>query len=381
VKVVHVITGLGDGGAEAVLYRLCLHDAANHHVVISLMDAGMYGPLLGEAGITVHCLNMPRGRATMRGFLRLVRLLREARSDVVQTWMYHADLLGGAAARLAGVRRVCWGVRNSTLEPGRSRHSTILVARLCAWLSRVLPSAVVCCSERGAQVHQALGYVPAKFVVIPNGYDLEHFSPNVAARAAVRQELGIEDNEPLVGMVGRYDPQKDHEGLLDALALLVRHGREFKCLLVGRGMDPENRALLRAIRVRGLDAHVRLLGLRNDIPDVMNALDVHILSSAYGEAFPNVLSEAMACGTPCVTTDVGDAAMIVGDTGWVVPPRYPEALAQALVQALEVREDATGWKQRQAACRTRIQALFGIERMVAAYRDLWGRDAKRPGDT
>jgi glycosyltransferase involved in cell wall biosynthesis len=169
--------------------------------------------------------------------------------------------------------------------------------------------------------------------------------------------------------VGRFDPQKDHVNLLAALAYIQRQGVDLACVLVGTGLDADNTPLLQQIEQAGLQSRVRLLGRRNDISAVMNALDVHVLSSS-AEAFPNVLAEAMACGTPCVTTDVGDAPLIVGDTGWVVPPRNAEALADAIESALSVKSDP-GWNERKHAARLRIEQNFSIERMVAAYNEVW----------
>lgn len=369
---IHIITGLNDGGAEAVLYRLCVHDTENRHLVVSLMDEGKYGPLLQAAGVEVYCLGMPRGRVTASGLTRLWRLLRERRPDVVQTWMYHADLVGGVVARLAGVQAVCWGIRNTTLPPGVSARGTILVARLCACLSGRVPRAIVSCSHEAVRVHRTLGYAARKFVVIPNGYDLARFAPDAAARQRLRAQWDLADETPLIGMVARFDPQKDHATLVSALARLARAGMPFCCVLAGTGVDDGNPALCRAIDDAGLARNLRLLGQRDDVPAVMNALDVHVLSSR-GEAFPNVLAEAMACGTPCVTTDVGDAALIVGDTGWVVAPRDPDALAGALAEALAARNDSAAWQARRRAAREHVALHFDIERMVQSYRALWQR--------
>lgn len=371
-KVLHIITSLADGGAEAVLYRLCTHDAESRHVVVSLMDEGKYGPLLRAVGIEVHGIGMPRGGIRMGALWRLWRLVRQQRPDVVQTWMYHADLIGGCVARMAGVPVVCWGMHNTTLDPGASARGTILVARLCARLSRWVPRAIVSCSREAVRVHRALGYTAEKFVVIPNGYDLGRFTPDDVARQRLRGQWGIDADTPLIGMVARFDPQKDHATLVAALGMLAGAGAAFRAVLVGTGMDDGNAALVAAMAAAGLGERVRLLGRRDDVPAVMCALDLHVLSSAYGEAFPNVLAEAMACGTPCVTTNVGDAALIVGDMGWVVPPRDAEALADAIGTALlERAERPTDWSMRGRVARERVAGHFGIESMVAAYRTVW----------
>lgn len=370
-NIFHIITGLSDGGAEAVLYRLCSFDKQNRHTVISLMGSGKYGTLLETSGITVHCLNMPRGRVTLSGLWRLWRLLRSERPDVVQTWMYHADFIGGIVARLAQTPIVCWGMHNSNLEPGKSALSTILTVRMCAWVSHWVPHAIISCSEKAASVHQALGYAREKFAIIPNGYNIMEFAPDPEARAQLRREWGISEQTILLGLVARYSPQKDHANLINALRLIKHKKWPFQCVLVGAEMDANNHELYRLIESQGVTDNVLLLGLRHDIPGVMNALDIHVLSSGFGEAFPNVLAEAMACGTPCVTTDVGDAAVIVGDMGWIVPPSNPELLANALLEAIAEMQDTEKWSVRSSKCRERIVLNFSLERMVDNYHNVW----------
>lgn len=369
-NILHIITCLGDGGAEAVLHRLCCADKNHRHQVVSLMDAGKYGELLEKEGVSVCCLGMQKGRLSLGGLSRLWRILRSDKWDVVQTWMYHADLVGGLLARFAGVPRVFWGIRNNILEPGKSRRGTMLVVRFNAWLSRWVPTGIVCCAERSRQVHQALGFVDEKMTVIPNGYDTGLFRPDAEKRQRLRSEWGVDEGIPVIGMVGRFDPFKDHENLLRALRLLRQTATRYQCVLVGRGMDPSNTQLAAWIRQYDLQDDVLLLGQRGDIPAVMNAIDVHVLSSC-SEAFPNVLAEAMACGTPCVSTDVGDAHLIVGATGWIVPARNSEILAQAIRETLTEKKNRAYWVNRQQAARERIVTKFNIEQMVNSYSNLW----------
>ena len=371
-KICHIITGLDDGGAEAVLYRLINADKSNRHRVVSLMGAGKYGPLLEQIGVQVTCMNMPRGRVTFSGLYTLWSVLRQEKPDVVQTWMYHADLLGGALARCAGLRRIFWGVRNSSLELAKSNRKTLAIAKVNALVSRWIPTAIICCAERARQVHRSLGYDHRKLMVIHNGYDLNLFKPDSKARIRLRAEWHVDPAMPLFGMVGRFDPQKDHENLLCALASLKLDGTPFRCTLVGLGLDASNMELVTWLQKYCLNEEVILLGQRSNMPDIMNALDLHVLSSA-GEAFPNVLAEAMACGTPCVTTDVGDAALIVGDTGWVVPHENPQALADAIKDALLKSMDIEAWQVRKAAVRDRIEHYFSIHEMTEAYKLVWER--------
>lgn len=374
-KILHIITSLNDGGAEGALFRLCMHDDSNSHYVVSMLDEGKYGARLRAANIQVDCLNMRQGRISISGLIHLWRLLRWYKPDLVQTWMYHADLIGGLLARLAGIDAVCWGVRNGAFGSERLKRSTVLVGHMCAKLSRYVPRKIVSCSRDAELAHKRLGYAANKFVIVANGYELQRYRPDDETRKSLRMTLGVGINSPLVGMVARYDPQKDHDNLLKALTRLAESECAFECLLVGTGMDNTNVRLKDAIDAAKLDKRIRLLGRRDDIPAIMNALDIHILSSS-NEAFPNVLAEAMACGTPCVTTDVGDAALIVGDTGWVAPPRNPEELAKRIAEALEAMRDGDSWASRRWRARDRIAENFEVRKMVRGFQDVWENVSK-----
>lgn len=368
-RVVHIITGLSDGGAEGVLFRLCTHDSLDEHLVISLSDEGKYGPLLRAKGILVYPLHMRTNRPSLVAFVRLIRLLRMHKPDVIQTWMYHADLLGGIAARIAGVRNIVWGIRATTLEQGKSKNLTTRIVKLLSSLSWWLPKSIVVCAQRAMDAHTELGYDRKKMRFIPNGYDLTDFLSKPIEAVEFCKQLGIQDALPLLGTVGRYDPQKDHLNLLQALSKLKNRGLRFHVILVGSGIDLSNAELCRQVEKHELGDFVHLLGSRTDIAVVMSALDIYVLSSS-AEAFPNVVCEAMACETPCVVTDVGDAAYIVGDTGWIVPPQDANALAAAIEKALNEKQHDR-WMRRCVSARARINECFGIHKMVVNYHEIW----------
>ncbi|MDQ6212780.1 glycosyltransferase family 4 protein [Achromobacter insolitus] len=373
-RVLHIITGLGQGGAESVLFRLATYPEANvEHVVVSLTDEGIYGERLRAAGVAVHVLGMKRGRVSLGGFLALRALIAAERPDAVQTWMYHADLIGGLAARLAGVRAIAWGIRNSGEHLERSSRSARIVLRACALLSGRIPKAIVCAAQKSAERHADKGYDRARMVVIANGYDLSRYAPNAEARSRVRAQWGVPQDVPAIGCVARWDPLKDHANLLRAIAALVRDGRDagLRCVLIGRGMDTDNAELGALVDKLGLRDRLVLAGPSDDVPAAMNGLDLHVLSSC-AEGFPNVVAEAMACGVYCVVTDVGDAAYIVGDAGVVVPPEQPEALARGIETAL--REVAARGRERAGeAGRARVLENFDIARMVQSYTAVWRR--------
>ncbi len=270
----------------------------------------------------------------------------------------------------AGVGHIVWSIHNTDLIPGQSSRLTILISKLNAWLSHRIPEKIIACGAQARLAHIRQGYDPARFVVVPNGYDLKIFQPDPNARQRLRAELGIAESEILTGTVARIDPMKDHPTLLAALAQVRDQGRELRHLLVGDGCVETNLELTGLIRDLGLSDDIRLLGRRNDIPAVMNALDLHVLSSRR-EAFPNALAEAMACGTPCVSTDAGDAALIIGSTGWVVPIQDPKALAGAIGMATDAMAEPAAWRQRASACREHISASFTLDQMINGYHSVW----------
>lgn len=339
--------------------------------VISLTDIGPIGQRINALGIPVRALGMRRGIPNPFDLFRLSRWLKESRPDMIQTWMYHADLVGGLAAALSGSIPVIWGIRHSNLDPAGNKRRTIWTAKMCARLSSRLPKKIVCCSEASRRVHAELGYDNGKMVVIPNGFDLTAFKPNPEAKRLVRQELGIPEDAILIGMIGRFDPQKDQLNFMRAAALL--HGQRFNVhfLLCGEAVTWENPELVEWVEMAGIREHCHLLGRRDDIPMLANSLDIATLSSAYGEGFSNVIGEAMACGIPCVATDVGDSALIIGNTGRVVASRDPVKLANAWCDLIECGEE-----KRQAmglAARQRVIENFSLASIVKQYENLYGQ--------
>jgi glycosyltransferase involved in cell wall biosynthesis len=339
--------------------------------VISMIEIGPVGKKIQALGIPVMTLGMRRGVPNPFGLLRLARWLRQHQPDLVQTWGYHADLLGGLAVKLVKSRPVIWSIRNSKFDSRGSKRTTLWTIETCARFSRLLPTRIVSNSEEAGQAHAQLGYAAEKIVVIPNGFDVAAFKPDPAARRAVRRELGLPDGVPLIGLVARFDPYKDHHNFIQAAGHLRARWPEAHFLLCGLDVNWENRRLVSWINAARNRDRFHLLGLRRDIPRLTAALDIATVSS-FSEAFPNVIGEAMACGVPCAVTDVGDSAMIVGDTGRVVPARDPSALAKAWSELLEAGLETRS--QLGTAARRRIEEHFSlpaiVDRFEALYKEL-----------
>jgi len=362
-----VITGLGMGGAESVLLRLLESSPwRSDSVVISLGRDGVLAPKFRDLGVPVHELGMNAVLPNPFAVASVARILKAHGADVVSTWMYHADLVGGIAARLAGLP-VIWGIRNSTLSRTDSAWTTRAIARLNGILSRWLPAVIVSCSERARDVHIELGYVRDKFTIIHNGIDIRRFQPDAHARAAVRGELNLSGENRLIGLIARFDPQKNHRGFIAAVRNLLERWPQLHVVMAGAGITSDNKVLCAWIAEAGIADRVHLLGARWDINRVMAALDCSVLPS-FGEAFPSVLAESMACGVPCVTTDVGDAAAIVGTSGIVVPIGDMTALVKGIDELLE--EDAETQRRRATLARARVAEMFDISTMAAAFEQL-----------
>ncbi len=367
IKVVHIITGLKVGGAENTLCKLVTHlqDKQIIHEVVSLGDVGPLGERIQQAGISVHALGMQPNRPDPRPVLQLARGLRKSQPDVILTWLYHADIIGSAANKLAGNFPLAWNVRRSYMDRATLKPSTFLLGRLCCRLSHVLPQRILCCSHAGMEEHIRLGYNSTKMEVIPNGFDTEVFRPDPMARRTIRRELGLPEETMLIGMLGRFHPMKDHYNLIQAAALLRTTRPDVHFVCAGAKMNAENTELSEWICAADLCDNFHLLGPRTDVPVLTASLDLATLSSRSGEGFPNVIGEAMACGVPCVVTDVGDSRYIVGETGIAVPPRSPTALQSAWSRMLALSPNDR--HHLGVMARQRIQSEFSLDSIVRQY--------------
>lgn len=367
-KILHIITGLGDGGAEHTLFKICKYDDINKHIVISLKSPEKYFLLLKNIGVDVYCLNL-KFYSVFKFFL-LIKLIRFLNPDIVQTWLVHADFIGGIAARLSGVKKIIWNVRYSNLEFGKTKIITILIIKILAKLSFIIPQSIIIVSKRAIKIYENEGYDKKKFIFIPNGYDLSILKPNEFEKISFKKNNNIPTNIPLIGNVARYDPKKDHLNLLKALLTIQSKKINFHCILVGTGIDKNNLKLVQEIKKLNLSNHIKLMGQNDNIYTVMNGLDIYVQSSSYGEGFPNVVAESMACGTPCVVTDVGDASFIVGKTGWIAKPNDHIKLAIEIEKAI-LENGSKKSLQRSKESRLRIENNFDIYKMTSKYNELW----------
>jgi glycosyltransferase involved in cell wall biosynthesis len=370
-KIVHIITGLSTGGAEMMLYKLLsrINDDEFESEVISLTDDGPIADKIRMLGVPVHALRMKWGKPHPVALIKLSLLLRQRKPDLVQTWMYHSDLIGGLAAKFAGGIKTFWNIRQGNINLDSNKRSAIWIAKTCAKVSSWLPDKIICCSHAALEFHSTLGYSEEKMLVIPNGFDLDAFQPDHDARKSVCKELGLDEKTYLVGLVARFHPQKDHHNFIRAAELIRKNISSAHFVLCGDAINNENDRLIQWIKQAGLGKCFHLLGIRTDVPHLVAAMDVAISSSLGGEGFPNVVGEAMACAVPCVVTDVGDSALIVGDAGRVVAAKDPEALAAAIIELLQAPPEFREKLGKQA--RLRVKKNYSLDNIVKEYEAVY----------
>lgn len=385
IRIVHVIGTLELGGAQSMLWKLIsqLDPERFKHEVVCAFEAGPFAERLKAIGVPVHDLQMRHGEqrpGLKRRLLRvlkappatakLVRLLRGIDPDLVITWGYHVDTLGLLAA--APVRiPVVWTIFSS-FNPFFGRF-VMLINKAAIPLSR-FPVAVVTDSEAGRKWHTQLGYRARQWHVIPGGFDVAQFAPDASARDTLRAELSLPGETPLIGLVGRFNPVKGHQTFVEAAGLLCQGEHAAHIVMVGPGVTADNEELQGWITASGCGDRIHLLGERPDVPQVTAALDIATCAS-YSESSPHVVGEAMACGVPCVVTDVGDAAVMVADTGLVVPPRDAAAMAAAWRKLLALPQ--TERRELGLRARTRIEEHYSLEQIVARYAAAWEQATSR----
>lgn len=349
-------------------------NVAYEHVVISLTTLGTYGEQLQAMGIRVHALGLKGILDLPRVVWALTRCLKSYHPDVVQSWMYHADLLGGLAAKLAGGVPVIWGIHSLDLKRGGSQQTRV-VQRLCAGVSSWLPQAILCVAEASRRVHVEIGYDATRFVVIPNGFDVSVSIIDPSLIVELRVLHGLQPEHILIGCVGRFNPAKDHQNFVKAAAIVGQRHSSARFLMVGPGLDASNKLLASWIHATKMPERFILLGERSDVPVCLAAMEV-FCSSSRTEAFPLVVGEAMLMARPSVVTDVGDTAYLLGDCGVVVPPENFPALAQGMARLLDLTVEERQTLGRSA--RARIENEFSMKRWAQRYEAVYADVLNNP---
>jgi glycosyltransferase involved in cell wall biosynthesis len=372
-RIAFVITSVSlGGGAEMMLYKLlsCIDRTRFEPHVYCLVGAGQNGEKFSEIAVPVMGADDATGIARVFSWIRILRHLRSTRYEVIQGWMYHGNMVATLATLFRRPRAaLVWNVRASLDNPALFRAFTRFIIRVSARLSH-LPQRILFNSRRARTQHEDLaGYQGRSAEVIPNGFDCDQFAPDLELRRSMRAEIGASEDVIVIGLVARFHPMKDQATFLAAAASLRRSFTSTLFVMAGPGIHPENGELMKLIDENGLRECTMLLGTRRDIHRLDNGLDIATCCSNALEGFPNTVGEAMACGVPCVVTDIGDCSEIVGDTGVVIPCRDPERLAAAWKALIEIGADGRNDLGRRA--RERIVENYSIEQVARRYERLY----------
>ncbi|MEQ8247521.1 MAG: glycosyltransferase [Alphaproteobacteria bacterium] len=363
IRVAHLITSLTVGGAQSMLYKLVagMDRSLFESHVISMTDGGTMAPEFEKLGVAVSSLGMRPGSPNPVGVLRLRRLLERANIDVLQTWLYHSDLLGTLTALTLGKLPVLWNIRCSTMGPEHERLQMRVILFLLVRLSQ-RPTAVVVNSVAGKKVHQIFGYVPRRWELIANGFQL-----TAGADAAARSALGFAPDDVVFAMVARDDPIKDHLTFLQAARSLLTSVPRARFMLVGEGVTPDTPKYASWAADPVLGRRLHLLGERRDVTWLLGAVDC-LVSTSLGEGLPSVVGEAMAAGVPCIATDVGDTARLMADTGILISPGRPRELASAMER---MAEDSSLRHSLGTKAKERIERDYSLEAAIKTYENLY----------
>lgn len=371
-NILHFITSTGFGGAQIMLLRYlrALGPRARNHSVLSLMPQGAIGHEIKSLGVPVHDAGLQQGGYSVGALRNVRRHVRDTRPDLIHGWMYHGNL----AARLAtcasrSAPPVLWAVHHSLQNIRNERRSSRLIIRAGAALSGGV-SGISYCAQISARQHEAIGFASNRSVVIPNGIDTEEFRPDPSARARLGATLGVPDDRIIIGNVGRDHPMKDQARMVAAIACLLDKGCDVQGVLIGTGQ--ETGSARRAADALGISDHISTLGERSDVAQLVSGFDIFLLPSAWGEAFPLAVCEAMACGVPCVVTDVGDSRYIADDTGIAIRPADTQAMAAALSKLVDIGPAAR--RAMGNAARDRICQNFSMPSYIDAH-DAWYQSA------
>ena len=371
-KILHIIIGLDVGGAEIALKRLVASHEGNRnyrHKVISLTDIGAIGKQLQNLDFEVYALGMRTVFDIPRVTWKLARLIHANQPCIVQSWMYHADLIGGIVARLVGCNKVIWGVRNTDLFSNNGVSKTTgWIMKMCAVLSSYIPHTIVCVAHRAKLVHADAGYARSKLTVISNGFEADVYEPKLSIRDSIRRSINVPIDALVIGSIGRFNEYKDHRSFISAAANLASIDSRVYFLLAGRDVDSSNVNIMHWIKETDYADRFRLLGERSDVPAILAAMDIFCLHSK-SEGFPNVLGEAMCAGLPSVATDVGDVAVLLGEGGLVVSPHDTEALTQSLLTMAQYSSETRTLFGKIA--RTRIKENYSMCAIKQDYEELY----------
>ncbi len=365
-RVVHLVNGLGLGGAQTMIYQILKYKSDNdiEYTVVSLGENFFYETLIKKLGVQV--LNVSFRKNPVLAIVKIIKIIKD--KDTLCCWMYHSNLIGYITGKLAGVNRIVWCIRHGNLDRDKNSLTTLIINRICSKLSKNVD--IIAYNGMVAKsIHENIGYKREKGIILNNGVDCEQYVPFIKV-GSIKCDLGIGKQKKIILSVSRNHPIKDLPCFIKAFSHLHMINPNVVALMCGMGIDSNNANLVEICKQEGLKIgeNIYLLGMRNDVEKLMATCDLYVLHSA-GEAFPNALIQAMSCGCLCITTDVGDARTIINDEELVVMPGNYDLLGKKMVWALSLSKGEIDKKRYQA--RKRIKEHYNIHNIVREYENVF----------
>ena len=361
-KVLHIITGLGQGGAERQLSNL-VSECAFESAIFSIMKPGVMANEIHASNVRIYSGDA-RNVASLGWLIKLRKSIKSFNPDLIMGWMYHGNIASFISSFMGFSGPVIWNIRHSLHDLQKERTSTRLAIRAGSYITRS-PSRIIYNSAAAADQHEALGFHSGKRAILANGFDLERFKPDALARKDFREKLDISPDKLLLGVVGRSHPMKNHHGWLQAFRQTIDVNKNMHCIMAGTGVAGPDSLLSKTVKELSLEEHVTLLPQTPNPEKLYPALDLLVMPSSWGEGFPNVVGEAMACGVPALVTNIGDASVIVGDTGFVAGDSTPETLAQQVLSVSLIGQAKLAVMGQRA--RERMVRNYGLSIAADAY--------------
>ena len=371
-KIVHIITSMNKGGAETTLFKILEYanniKSEDKHIIITFAKFNYFESKIANLNYEFYKINFINKFLFFFYFIKLFNILKEIRPDVVECWMYHASFLGGLAAKLLGIKKIIWNIRHSNFKFTKTKFSTIIVIKLCSYLSKIIPNKIIYCSNSSYKFHSSIGYKSSKKLIIHNGYNKTNFN-NIA------RNNDFKNSQVTFGFIGRYSPQKNIEMYLRALSVFI-HKYELKkinisVLMYGKNIDSNNKKLLNIIKKNNLSSFVELRGYVDDVTVALEQINFLGLSSSYGESFPNVLAEAMLLGVPCFSTDVGEAQNILSNYGKISQVNDILGFSKSIEDYYMLCNSKRDYLNLSEACTKHIMDNYSIDKMYYKYEKLW----------
>tara|TARA_Y100000991_G_scaffold73895_2_gene55616 strand:- start:8253 stop:9383 length:1131 start_codon:yes stop_codon:yes gene_type:complete len=363
-KIVYIINSTDVGGAENIFFNVVKELSKKDIVIISLTCQGYYGKELKNKGFTVYSINMKKNIFILFQIFKLFYLINIHRPEIVHTWLYHSNLIGGIIAKLSRVKKIYWSIHH---DYEYSNMLMMIEMKLLSVLSHLIPNKIIYCSYSSKENHIKNGYSQFESSIIENGICLSKFKSDSILRTKIRAKLKIKNDCFLLGNISRYHPLKDHDTLLKSLTYLKLKSKSFRCILIGNGLTEKNIDLVKKIEKYNLSKEIILYGSSNKIHQLINAFDLYILSSK-SESFPVTLLESMASGVPCISTNVGDAKNIIGNSGWIVNPKDHYELGNCIAKIIDKRDLL---QEKSKLSKERVKEFFSLERMNYRYKKLY----------